>query len=203
MPSKNSERIDTAETFYHVYNRGVNKQLIFRDKRDYAVFFSLLKRYLGDDTQTDQSGRKYPNYSQEVELLAVCLMPNHYHLLFYQIEQGALSKLMSSISTAYVAYFNKRYSRVGHLFQGRFKASRIIDDKYLLHISRYIHLNPKQDDWEYTSLPYFMGKQQAEWIKPQRILGMFDGLEDYKQFLSDYKAYKDSLDQIEQNAEIL
>lgn len=198
MPSRNSVKDDIAESFYHVYNRGVNKQPVFVDDRDYVVFFSFLKRYLSDEIQKDSSGREYPNYSQDIELLAFCLMPNHFHLLFYQVNQHAMTDLMRSVCTAYTMYFNKRHGRIGHLFQGRFKASMIQNDAYLLHVSRYIHLNPKEyKTWGYSSLPYYTGSKSASWVKPQKILELFEG-DSYIDFVDDHADYEESLEDFEQ-----
>lgn len=196
MPSKNIQKPDVKDTFYHVYNRGVNKRTIFKEPNDYRVFFSLLKRYLSSEPQLDRSNREYPNYSKDIEVLAICLMPNHFHLLCYQIEKGAMTKLLRGICTSYTMYFNKKYDRVGHLFQERFKASMISNDAYLLHISRYIHLNPKNAKWEYTSLPYYLGKQKAEWIQPEKILEMFEDTNEYQEFLDDLRGYRESMKEI-------
>ena len=122
MPSKNSIRVYSADAYYHIYNRGVNKSDIFIDSTDYAVFLSFLKRHLSDKSEKDAKNREYANYSNEVELLAFCLMPSHFHLLIHQKTSEAFTMLLRSVCTAYTMYFNKKYKRVGHLFQDRFKA---------------------------------------------------------------------------------
>ncbi len=197
MPSRNVIKDYAPESYYHVYNRGVAKQPMFIEEMDYVVFLGMFKRHLSEEVQTDRFGREHPNYHTKIELLTFCLMPNHFHLLLYQYEDTqAMTKLLQSICTSYTMYFNRKYNRVGPLFQGRFKASQINNDDYLLHISRYIHLNPVEYmSYEWSSLPYYTGKLQAEWIKPSRIKGMFRA-ENYIHFLKDYEAYKDSLDEI-------
>ena len=80
MPSRNSRKEYVPETMYHVYNRGHNKDKIFLDDNDYAVFLNLLKRYLSKTVVTDEKGRPYEQLRDEVELVAFCLMPNHFHL---------------------------------------------------------------------------------------------------------------------------
>lgn len=192
MPSRNIVKIDIDDTYYHIYNRGVNKRVIFKQDLDYQVFFSLLKRHLATLIQKDANGREYPNYSQDIELLAVCLMPNHFHLLCYQYQQGAMTRLLRSVCTAYTMYFNKKYKRVGHLFQDKFKASMIDNDAYLQHITRYIHLNSLAAK-DYSSLPYYLGDRQADWIKPGKILALFGSTQEYRQFLKDQNGYEDSL----------
>jgi putative transposase len=198
MPARNLIREYAPDSYYHIYNRGVEKRKIFLDKQDYATFLSILRRHLDPKPQEDRYGRKFENYSDELELLAFCLMPNHFHLLMYQHQDSeAFSKFLWRVGTAYTIYFNKKYKRVGHLFQGSFKAKRIDDDAYLQHISRYIHLNPKEyTSYEWSSLPYYSGNSQAGWIKPEKILELFKDTGDYLKFVKDYRGYKATLDEI-------
>jgi putative transposase len=124
MPAKNIVKIYATGYYYHVYNRGVAKQEIFREKEDYFYFMSLFKRHLQtDETSIDKFGRTVKNYSEEVELIAFCLMPNHFHLMFYLKEKAGIERIMRSVMTAYTMYFNKKYKRVGPLCQGAFLAS--------------------------------------------------------------------------------
>lgn len=185
--------------YYHVYSRGVNKAAIFRDQDDYAVMLNLFKRYLSDKPIKDNKGREYPWLYNEVQLLAFCLMPNHIHALIYQAEPTAMTRLFKSVITAYGMYFNKKYKRVGPLFQSRFRASLITEDAYLMHISRYIHLNPENyKAWPYSSLPYYLGEQRATWVQPALILELFKNQKDYQKFVADYKDYKKMLDTTKQ-----
>lgn len=196
MPGRNIYKVDVAESYYHIYSRGVNKRVIFRESKDYAVFLNLLKRYLGKTQQKDRQGRPYPNFYGDIELLAFCLMPNHVHLLCYQYEAGLMQRLMRGLMTSYSVYFNKTYQRRGPLFESRYKASLISSDGYLQHISRYIHLNPQ--DWRgyvFSSLPYYLGEKQSSWLNPQRMLDLFDG-EPYEEFVSDYESHKKILEEL-------
>src|SRR3972149_4852723 len=167
MPSPNLEKIYLAESFYHIYNRGVNKQPIFLDSKDYAVFLNLLKRYLDSKLTEDKNGREYENLHEKLELVAFCLMPTHFHLFVFQHTPEAMTRLLRGVGTSYTGYFNKKYRRSGPLFTDRFKASIINNDAYLIHISRYIHLNPLSfRNYEWSSLPYYLGKKQADWVNP-------------------------------------
>src|SRR3990167_1827575 len=187
MPIRNVEKEYVSDSYYHIYNRGVNKADIFLDRRDYLCFLSLFKRYLSKDTLRRRDHFLYPNFHDQIELLAYCLMPNHFHLFIYQNEPDAMEKLMKSLGVAYAMYFNKRYKRAGPLCQQTYKAVRIIDDGQLLHISRYIHMNPeKYQSYEWTSLPYYLGKQHAEWLRTGRLRELF-GDNDYHEFLSEYE----------------
>lgn len=196
MPARNLQKTYAAECFYHLYNRGVAKQKIFKEEEDFKVFLQLLKRHLSKEIFFDKSGREYKNYHDQVDLIAYCLMDNHFHLLIFQREPEAITKLFRSIGTAYTMYFNTKYKRVGHLFQDRFKASLISNDAYLEHITRYIHLNPKHyRTWQYSSLSYFLGNKTASWIKPSYIMDNFT-TQTYLKFLEDYEDHKRMLDSL-------
>ena len=133
-------------------------------------------------------GREYRSFRESVELLAYCLMPNHFHILFYQEEAKAISSLMRGLMTSYSVYFNRKYKRSGPLFESRYKSSLITSDEYLMHISRYIHLNPKQwKTWQWSSLPEYLSKRDAEWVMPERILELFSSMEAYREFVADYE----------------
>jgi len=185
------------QSYYHVYNRGVNKRLIFRDDEDYAVFMSLLKRYLDpQNISKEKYYRPFISYSDDLKLRAFCLMPNHFHLLIFQYSPDAMQKFMKSLMTAYTMYFNKKYKRVGHLFQDRYKASIIQTDSYLLHISRYIHLNPENyRAWPYSSLQYYLGDKSSTWVDHQPVLELFEG-SSYIGFIQDYEGHRQMLKEI-------
>jgi REP element-mobilizing transposase RayT len=197
MPTRNRVKEYAEDSYYHVYNRGNYKQRIFFDEQDYAVFLNLLKRHLGKKQEKDNLGRLYPNYRDQLELLAFCLMQNHFHLLVYQYDAQAITRLMRSVCTSYSGYINHKYVREGRLFQGPFLARRITTEDYWLHISRYIHLNPANwQHWKWSSLPYYIGNLQADWIQPSRILDAFPSKSAYQTFVSDYQAQKALLDNL-------
>lgn len=195
MPSRNVLKLDILDSYYHLYARGGSRGKVFADHEDYEQFIVLLKRYLSADEVRDAYGVSYPNFYNKIELIAFCLMPNHFHLFVYQHQQGAMAALMRSLLTSYSRYFNKKYHRSGPLFESRYKASLISDDAYLQHITRYIHLNPRQ--WrshEWSSLQYFLQPSTDAWIRPKRVLSMFNGADDYLQFIEDYTSHKQMLD---------
>lgn len=190
MPSKNSLKTYVSHQYYHVYNRGVAKQNIFLDTSDKQHFIKIVQRHL-DPTNTDvkTDGVAYQKFNRDVELLCYCLMGNHFHMLFYLKQRpDNLSLLMRSVLTAYTMYFNKKYRRQGTLFQGVFKAAMITDDSHLLHITRYIHLNPRTyKTYYYSSLRYYLGRPAPVWLHHARILKMFHDV-DYENFVEDYEA---------------
>ena len=120
MPGRNLEKIYVEDSYYHVYGRGHNKEVIFREKDDYAVFLNLLKRYLSNKPVQDKKNREYPWLQPEIDLLAFCLMPNHFHALIYQRTPDAMTKLFKSVITTYGMYLNKKYKLLGPVFQSRF-----------------------------------------------------------------------------------
>ena len=195
MPRRNVLRSDAPESYYHVYARGHSKHRIFLDESDYLYFLGLLERYLSSEEVKNGAGISYPNFYNKVDLAAFCLMPNHFHLLIYQHHQGALADFMRSLMTSYSRYFNARYKRSGALFESRYRASFISDDSYLEHITRYIHLNPRQwRGYEYSSLPYYLQQIEVSWLRPERIQKIFESPTEYLQFMEDYEENKKMLD---------
>ncbi len=191
MPAKNIIKISIKDGYYHIYNRGVEKRTIFEDDQDYRVFLKYLKTSLTKPPDPNKFAvnvtfkgstfkgvpRLPKNFHKKIKLVAYCLMPNHFHLLLQQKEQGAMKSFMQSLLTRYSMYFNKRYKRVGSLFQGIYKAVLVGNDNYLLHLSRYIHLNPseyaKSLENAYSSYANYIKKRQDSWIKPNIVLDFF------------------------------
>ena len=192
MPARNTVREYDAPAYYHIYNRGAGERTIFVDAEDKRRFLLILERYLSDDA----AHALYPTY--DVELLAYCVMGNHYHLMFFQeSDSEAISQLMKSVSIAYSMYFNLKYKSQGHVFQSVFRAVRIDDEAYLAHISRYIHLNPETyRTYKWSSLPYYLGARAPEWINSSRLLDMTP--QAYQEFLEDYKDRQQLLKEIKE-----
>lgn len=126
MP-RTSRAISETE-IHHVILRGVNKQLVFMEEGDRRFFLKRMSEY---------------QVAYEMELHAYCLMDNHIHLLI-KCSSEVLGKFMGRLGTSHARYFNKKYDRVGHLFQGRYKSLPVESDEYYLSVFRYIHQNPEQ-----------------------------------------------------------
>lgn len=131
---------------YHVYARGVEKRDIYRDERDFRVFLSKCKEL---------------SKLCDFKLYSYCLMSNHYHLQIHT-KKANLSEIMLKLNGGYARYFNKKYERVGPLFQGRFQSKLIDSDNYNLYLSKYIHLNPvkagvvdKPNEWLWSSYSHY------------------------------------------------
>jgi REP element-mobilizing transposase RayT len=197
MPGRNILKEDVAETYYHIYARGVNKQKIFLDDNDFVYFLSLLKRYLSLKETKTARGADYPKLHGDIQLLAYCLMSNHFHLLVYQVSEKTMTRLMRGVMTAYSLHFNTKYHRTGHLFESSYRASRVSNEQYLLHISRYIHLNPA--DWQhyrYSSLSSYMGAVERDWVVVEKIMSLYESEAKYLEFLEDYERQHEDLESI-------
>ncbi len=142
----------SEDEYYHAYNRGVEKRDIFLDDSDRERFLMLL--YLCNGTKAINirtlkvQGLTFEEFfhvernGQLTMIGAYCLMPNHFHLLLKEHKELGISEFMHKLMTSYTMYFNKKYKRVGPLFQGAFKAEHADSDEYLLYLYSYIHLNP-------------------------------------------------------------
>lgn len=145
MPYRNLV-LSTGE-YYHLYNRGNNKQAIFHDDGDRRYFQKLLhilnteKRTALRDVHVERSLTIDDN-ERIVSIGAYCCMPNHFHILLKQEKDGGATLFMKKVLTAYVMYFNKKHKRSGGLFEGRFKSKHATTDNYLKYLFAYIHLNP-------------------------------------------------------------
>ena len=198
MPARNTIKEYGEDYYYHVYNRGANKQTIFHDDADYKYFLHLLKRHLSTNPTLDKLGREYRHLRTHVDLISYCLMPNHFHLLLYNRQREGMELLMRSITTAYSMYYNRKYDHSGRLFQGAYKASLIESEPYLQHISRYIHRNPKDyEQYPYSSFTPLVNQHSIEWLSNDLLDNIFEGsTEDYKIFVADYEDYEDTLEEI-------
>lgn len=187
MPSRNTVKQYTEDSYYHVYNHGVDGRDIFLDEQDYTTFLSLLKRHLSRTKEYSSRNIEYESYAGRVELLVFCLMPSHFNLLLYlNNDEKAISELMRKVSGTYTSYFNKKYNRVGHLFQGVYKASKVTDEHQLLLASRHIHRKPADyHNWNYSSLRHYIGDEKSDWVVPDRVYRLYDW-GTYESFLNDY-----------------
>ena len=183
MPAKGSVKYYMDNSIYHVYNRGVEKRKIFLVEQDYKVFLSYLKEYLSNNEFFKSEAKLqgltlqfHPrkNYFGEIDLIAFCLMPNHVHLLIKQKDKNSIKEFTKSLFTRYSMYFNKKYKRSGPLFQGRYKATNVINKDYLLDVSRYIHKNPlkytKNLVEGYSSYSTYLGLNNTSWVNKNVIL---------------------------------
>ena len=162
--------------FYHLYNRGNNLEPIFFERENYLFFLRQLRQYL----------------LPVLDVIAYCLMPTHYHLLV-RLTDDDLSHRMQLFSISYTKAMNKRYDRVGALFQGAFQAKRVDSDAYLAHLSRYIHLNPmlagygsSPEEWEFSSYAEYLGLRDGSLPVPEIVLAQFPSREAYQAFVEDY-----------------
>ena len=156
-------RIEFAGAIYHLTARGDRREDIFVDDIDRAALLDVLAQALG---------------RFDAQALAYCLMGNHYHFVLFT-RQANLSRLMRHINGVYTQRFNRRHGKVGHLFQGRFKAILVDRDAYLLEVCRYVELNPlrarmvsRLGDWRWSSYPAHVGAAAAPgWLDVEGLHG--------------------------------
>lgn len=159
-------RIEFEGAYYHITARGNERKAIFKDSIDYEAFIEMLGK----------ARKKY-----KVIICCYVLMPNHYHIVI-GTPGGNLTKAMKHIQTEYAMYYNRRHRRSGHLFQGRYKALIIDKDRYLLELSRYIHLNPlrarivrRLEEYPWSSYPEYVGRRGTGFLDSGIVLEKFDG----------------------------
>ncbi|MBI4037231.1 transposase [Candidatus Daviesbacteria bacterium] len=205
------QAIFANEEFYHIFNRGVEKRATYVNHRDYQRFLQTLEYYRFKNPPAKFSARHRPHLNKKVkdesvwvEIVCFCLMPNHFHLVVKQIEDGGITKFISKSLNSYTKYFNTKHNRVGPLFQGAFKAKRIEDTEQLLHLSRYIHLNPLIDylvedlsTYTYSSYSEFIGNLNNGFCQTRYILDHFSKSSDYQRFVLDQEDYGRTIKYIE------
>ncbi|MBJ7348129.1 MAG: transposase [Thermoleophilaceae bacterium] len=185
MPKRHQVKTYVPDSYYHVFNRGVNKRRIFTDSNDHAAFLGTFERYLSPTAQLDHRKRTYKSMHGKIELVSYCLMPNHFHLLLRQsADETALTQLMRMTMPSYVDYFNRKHNRTGALFEGRYLASLVDSDRYLKNLVAYIHLNPAEPfGFPHSSHAHYMGKKQADWISSDRGVEIFEDRIHYLDYL--------------------
>jgi len=168
--------------YYHIYNRGNAKEDIFIEDMDYSVYLKRLDLY---------------KEKHQVSIICYCLMPNHVHFLIRQNTDKPIYKFIQSLHTSYSMYFNKKYDKVGHIFQGRFMQKNINYDEYLLHLSRYIHLNPllagivkRIEDYNWSSYGEYINKTSLGRCERDLIFSFFpkEPYLAYKKFVESQEA---------------
>lgn len=204
---------------YHLYNRGVEKRPIFTRTRDYERAKEMIWYY-----RYRRPRLRYSHYKElspeaksvyvptltaqplKVAVLCYSFMPNHFHFLLRQEEERGITEFFSAFCNSYAKYFNTKYKRVGPLFQGEFKAVRIEDNEQLLHVSRYIHLNPSTaflvepeslSSYPWTSFPEYVAGSESV-CDTTLVLSQFSKAKEYESFVLDQAGYQRSLNVIHQ-----
>lgn len=208
---------------YHIFNRSVARLPIFLNLRDYQRAFETLYFYtfnnlslrfshynrLPENQKRKFLGNLEQDRNRSVQFLAYCLMPNHLHFLIKEINDGGITTFIRNFQNSYAKYFNTKNNRNGALFQARFKAVRIESDEQLIHVARYIHLNPLTsyviknpedlEDYPWCSFAEYLGKQKfnINIIADKSILlSYFPSIEHFKKFTFNQVDYQRKLDKI-------
>ncbi|MFH0804190.1 MAG: transposase [Candidatus Zambryskibacteria bacterium] len=196
--------------YYHLFGRGVNKEKIFLDDKDRARFIFLITHFqsptrIYNISWYTKSFLEKNSFStkkdkiddmlkkRNVELVAFALMPNHFHILIQNLEDGILSVYMHRVLTAYSKYFNAKYNKKGHVFHGPFGAVHVKNNNQLLHLSAYIHKNPKEigawgdtyDKYPWSSYQDYIGLNRwGDLISTDIVLRQFKDQAKYRDFVS-------------------
>ncbi|MCA9996714.1 MAG: transposase [Anaerolineales bacterium] len=172
-----AKTIYTPGHYYHIYNRGVERRPIFLNDRNWGFFIQRLRHYFADGV---------------VDMIAYCLMPNHYHLLVHVLCEDFGRSVMQPFSTSYTKAINQEQSRVGSLFQGRYKGQMVDKNAYLVHLSRYIHRNPvaaglasHPADWAFSSYRDYVGLRNGTLPKPGIVLEQFASVAAYAAYVEE------------------
>jgi putative transposase len=174
----------TQGCYYHVFNRGFSRISVFDNEDDYLYALKLIHKYF----------QKY-----FITAIAYCLMPNHYHFLLRQDDVYSIGNAIRDIFNAYVQGLNKKVQRQGTLFQGRFKAIRIDNEPYLIHLCRYIHRNPidgrkplveRLEDWEYSNFPEWTGRRNGKLVDRKFVREYFSNGAEYDSFARETPSVK-------------
>ena len=206
------------EEYYHVYNRGVAFQPTSVGQKDYERFLLCLDYYRHKNVpmrlskllqlQKDEKEKILEIINRDtevlVEIIAYCLMPNHFHLLLKQVSENGISKCLRLLANSYARYFNTKYERVGPVFQGMFKVVHVQTDEQFIHLSRYIHLNPlvsylvKEENflsYPWSSLKNYLSDSNGI-VNPKPVLDHFPSPSIYQKFVLDQVDYGKELEKI-------
>lgn len=223
MNKKQNQKEKYEGAYYHIYNRGSDKRAIFMDEKDCERFLECLKEFNTDknvNIRDLKEARATPTFKvgdsptlkvgvvgvakKLVEIFCYCLMPNHYHLILKELVENGISKFMQKLNTGYTKYFNKKYSRSGHLFEGKYKHKEIDADFYLTYLTGYIHLNPViaglikfPEQYKYSSYLDYLGKKKTDFLdfKPEELEVK---IENYEKFILELKKDKEVLEKIKE-----
>ena len=195
---------------YHIFNRSIQEIPIFKSKRDFNLFLEATQFYLQPKPPVKFSvyrrqRKKYAiNLDKKiVTIFAYCFMPNHFHFLLRQEEKKGIQKFVQRLSNSYAHYFSIKYENRGPVFEGNFKAVRVENDEQLVHLSRYIHLNPvtaylteRPEEYFNSSYRAYLKGANLPFLEVEFILSHFSSPGDYEKFVLAQKGYQRELGQI-------
>lgn len=186
---------------YHIFNRGVNKLPFFNSVYDYKRFMRSMLYYQTEGPKPSFSlfspmNQELNRNKKIVDIICYCLMPNHFHFLLRQVKDKGITEFLGKFSNSYTKYFNIKHGRVGPILQGEFKSVLVENNEQLLHLSRYIHLNPlvsgvTQDleNYQWSSYPEYLNSSGTDLCSKGVILNQFKEIQGYKQFVLDQVGY--------------
>ena len=204
---------------YHIFNRSIAKSSIFKGVADYGRFLDVSYYYrfkkpslrfsfynrLETSLKLEFIEKLRKNSQRLVEIFSFALMPNHFHFLAKQLEDKGIIDFTRNVQNSYAKFFNTKHDRTGSLFQNQFKAVRIESEEQLLHVSRYIHLNPvssflisleQLETYPWTSFTDYMEKRMSPFLNTEFILNHFSSIKHHKEFVFNQAEYQKELEKI-------
>lgn len=210
-----------TDQIYHVLNRGISLQPTFITKRDFQRAIEVTRYYqnknrplrysqflsLSNERRTQILENLAKKGEYLVKIIAYCLMPNHFHFVLKQLTENGISKFVGNFTNSYTRYFNTKNKRSGPLFGGKFKAVVVETNNQLLHLSRYIHLNPYSSHvtktladtvlYPYSSFQEYISESEINFCQKEIVLGSFRSKTNpYKEFVLNQADYQRRLNEI-------
>lgn len=200
------------DNIYHIYTRSIAKFVVFNDAEEFDRMYKLIDLYrFANFTYKFSNFRDLLPVHQKIiiddlkvendlliEVVAYCLMPTHVHLILRQISDDGISKYMGRVLNGYSRYFNTKHGRIGPLWSGRFKNVLVLKDEQLVHLTRYVHLNPTSagliknpDDWNYSSYHEYVEESESSICNFKDVINVDP--QSYRKFVNDRKGYQRDL----------
>ena len=200
-----------TDKIYYIFTRSIDKNVVFKEDVDYIRFIESIKYYIYEKLpfnfaayfrlkDKDDFISKYDlnNRNVVVDIIAYCIMPTHIHLVLNQLIDNGIFLFLRKLLNSYTRYYNIKYNRVGPLWEGRFKSVLVDSNEQLLHLTRYVHLNPttagiveNPEDWPYSSYLEYLNKSDDKICNYIEYLDI--DMKDYKEFVDDRKSYQREL----------
>ena len=200
-----------TDQIYHIFTRSIDKNVVFKEESDYIRAIEAIKYYIYEslplsfsnycklkDKDSFNSKHDLTNQKEVVEIIAYCIMPTHIHLVLKQSIDNGIILFIRKLLDSYTRYYNIKNRRMGPLWQGKFKSVLVDSSEQLLHLTRYVHLNPttaglvnNPEDWPYSSYLEYLNKSYDKMCNYVEYLDI--DMKDYQEFVDDRKSYQREL----------
>lgn len=204
---------------YHIFNKGIDGRITFEDERDYIRAYKIMTYYMFSSPPMRLSIFLDLNFEAQcllnktdygekmVSIICYCFMPNHFHFVLKQLVEGGISRFLSQFLNSYTRYFNTKNKRIGQLFLDRFKNVLVENDIQMMHLSRYVHLNPYSSkivdnlkelkDYKWSSFREYLNMVNEPVCNKEVVLSNFGGVNSYENFVFERAEYQRKIKMIE------